>query len=80
MLKTESINLIYLISIIVFVFLFLKYSNNIPIKVTEYLSNYYNQLFVLIVIFLFCIYIDKFIGGLMFILFFIQFRSSIKNY
>ena len=70
---------IHIISVLIFIYIFVNYSNNIPLWFHEYLSNYNNQLFVLILLLLLTIYIDRFIGMLFFILFFIQFRLANRN-
>jgi hypothetical protein len=76
---TKDNYLLYLVSVIAFVYLFVNYSNNIPHQVQEFLSDYKIQLAIAILLLLFVIYIDRYVGLLLFILFFIQFRRSIKN-
>jgi hypothetical protein len=76
---TKDNYLLYLVSVIAFVYLFANYSNNIPNQVQEFLSDYKIQLAIAVLLLLFVIYIDRYVGLLLFILFFIQFRRSIKN-
>lgn len=70
---------INILAVLIFVYLFVNFSNNIPLICQEILSSYFHQLLILVSILLIILYVDKFIGILFFILFFIQFRLSYKN-
>ena len=68
-----------LVTVIGFIYLFTTFTNGIPQKLHQYLSNLFIQ-FIMIVVIYGLYYYDKFIGTLGFIIFILQFRFAYKEY
>lgn len=79
MFELELRTVLQIIFTILFIYAFVNYTNKLPLELIEYFSSYKNQLIILVLILSIILFVDRYIGLLLFILFFIQFRKAIKN-
>ena len=79
MFELELRTVLQIIFTILFIYAFVNYTNKLPLEFVEYFSSYKNQLIILVLILSIILFVDRYIGLLLFILFFIQFRKAIKN-
>ena len=79
MFELELRTVLQIIFTILFIYAFVNYTNKLSLEFVEYFSSYKNQLIILVLILSIILFVDRYIGLLLFILFFIQFRKAIKN-